>query len=65
MGNQRQQLREKDRPALVLTVGSMVIRPNQARGATRYAVVQLEGQRESLDADRVRFPEEASAAIGA
>ena len=53
MGSHRQQMREKDRPVLVFTVGLMTLLPKDGVKGTRYALVQLEGRWETLESERV------------
>lgn len=52
MGNHKQQLREKDRPTLVFSVGLMTLLPKDGAEGSRYALVQLEGRWESMESDR-------------
>ncbi|MEQ8295920.1 MAG: helix-turn-helix transcriptional regulator [Nitratireductor sp.] len=60
MGHHRQQLRQKDRPILVFTVGVMTLLPKAEAEGARYALIQLEGGWESLEADRVLRPTDLS-----
>lgn len=53
LGHHRQRLRQKDRPALIFEFGVMTILPKAENHDPRYALIQLEGQWESLDADRI------------
>lgn len=52
MGTHKQQLRQKDRPTLVFTVGLMTLLPKDGSEGSRFALVQLEGGWESLESDR-------------
>lgn len=60
MGHHRQQLRQKDRPILVFTVGVMTLLPKGEAEGARCALIQLEGGWESLEADRVLRPNDLS-----
>jgi transcriptional regulator with XRE-family HTH domain len=53
MGSHRQQLRQKDRPRMIFTVGLMTILPKEGAQETRYAMVELEGAWENMEEDRV------------
>jgi transcriptional regulator with XRE-family HTH domain len=57
MGHHRQVLREKGRPDLVFVVGLLSIQPKEGADGRRYALVQLEGRWETIEADRVPLPE--------
>lgn len=57
MGHHRQVLREKGRPDLVFVVGLLSIQPKEGAEGRRYALVHLEGKRETVDVDRVPLPE--------
>lgn len=52
MGTHKQQLRQKDRPILISTVGLMTLLPKDGSEGSRYALVQLEGGWESQESDR-------------
>jgi hypothetical protein len=48
-----QQLRQRDQPVLVFTVGVMTLLSKEEAECERYALIQLEEGWESLEADRV------------
>jgi transcriptional regulator with XRE-family HTH domain len=56
MGSHRQQLRQKGRSRMIVTVGVMTILPREGAGGTRYAMIELEGAWETMDEDRVALP---------
>lgn len=56
MGHHRQRRRERGRPDLVFDVGLMSIQAKEGVDGTRYALVQLEGDWETLDEDRIECP---------
>lgn len=55
MGHDREQLRQKDRSPLIFDVGLMSVLPKDGVEGIRYAMVQLEGNWESLESDRSAF----------
>jgi transcriptional regulator with XRE-family HTH domain len=55
MGSHRQQLRQKERAPLLFTVGLMTLLPKEGVEGVRYALVELEGQWENLESDRLPF----------
>jgi transcriptional regulator with XRE-family HTH domain len=58
MGHHRQVLRETGKRDLTFVVGLMSIQPKEGPQGRRYALVQLEGKWETVDADRLPLPEE-------
>lgn len=55
IGHHRQRLREKDRPDLVFVVGLMSIQTKKDAEGERFALVQLDGAWETLEADRPKL----------
>jgi len=58
IGNHRQLLRNKGQRDLVVSVGIMSFLPKQRDDGTRYAIVHLEGEWESVEEDRPPMPPE-------
>lgn len=56
MGHHKQQLRQRDRPPLIFSVGVMTLLPKDQAEGTKYALIQLEGGWESLESDRTLRP---------
>lgn len=59
MGHHKQVLRVKGHSDLVISVGLLSIQSKLEAGGTRYAIVELEGEWEKSDEDRMQFAEEA------
>jgi transcriptional regulator with XRE-family HTH domain len=57
MGHHRQQRRYKNQPPLVFDVNMVSILPKEGPEGTRYGIIELEGGWETLEEDRLRFPE--------
>jgi transcriptional regulator with XRE-family HTH domain len=57
IGQHRQALYGKGRPPLVVAVGIMSIRKKEEAEGTRYALVTLEGEWETVKEDRIPLPE--------
>jgi len=57
MGHHRQARYEKDHPPLVIRVSVLSIRKKEEADGTRYALVNLEGNWETVKEDRMTLPE--------
>jgi transcriptional regulator with XRE-family HTH domain len=57
VGHHLQRLRQKGKRDLVFDVGVMSIQPAKGAEGTRYALIELDGAWESMEADRGPFPD--------
>ena len=63
VGHHLQRLRQKGKPDLVLNVGVMSIQPAKEEAEIRYALIELDGAWESVEADQPKSTGDGGLAI--